>query len=135
MPADINEMRRRFDNSPYAVYMGMTVEDLSKGYAKIKMTVKPEYLNFENMLHGGVVSSLLDQAFGCCLNTLDYIYVAVQLSINFMSTAPVGETIFAEGKVVHAGRSLGVAEMTVTDSKGKLIARATGTTIAIGPRK
>ena len=135
LSVDINEMRRRFDNSPFSLYMGMTVEDLSRGYAKIKMTVRPEFLNFENMIHGGVVSSLLDQAFGCCLNTLDYIYVAVQLSINFMSTAPVGEILFAEGKVLHAGRSLGVAEMSVTDSRGKLIARASGTTISIGPRK
>jgi acyl-CoA thioesterase len=115
--------------------MGMTVEDLSRGYARVKMTVRPEYLNFENIVHGGVVSSLLDQAFGCCLNTLDYIYVAVQLNLNFMSTAPVGEVLFAEGKVVHAGRSLAVAEMTVTDSKGKLIARASGTTVSIGARK
>jgi acyl-CoA thioesterase len=128
-------MRRRFDSSPFALYMGMTVEELSKGYAKIKMPVRPEFLNFENMLHGGVVSSLLDQAFGCSLNTLDYIYVAVQLNINFMSTAPAGETLYAEGKVVHAGRSLGIAEMTVSDSNGKLIARASGTTVSIGPRK
>lgn len=128
-------MRRRFDASPFALYMGMTVEELSKGYAKIKMPVRPEFLNFENMLHGGVISSLLDQAFGCSLNTLDYVYVAVQLNINFMSTAPASETLYAEGKVVHAGRSLGIAEMTVSDSKGKLIARASGTTVSIGPRK
>ena len=132
---DFEELRRKFDGSTYAILMGMTCEELSKGYAKIKMTVKPEFMNFENMLHGGVVSSLLDQAFGCSLNTLDQIYVAIQLNINFMSSAPVGEMLTAEGKVLHAGRSLGIAEMTVSDSKGKLIARASGTTISIGQRK
>jgi uncharacterized protein (TIGR00369 family) len=128
-------MRRRFDASPFALYLGMTVSELGKGYVKITMPVRPEYLNFENMLHGGVVSSLLDQAFGCCLNTLDYIYLAVQLNVNFMATVPVGETLYAEGKVIHAGRSLGIAEMTVTDARGKLIARASGTTLSIGPRQ
>jgi len=132
---DLEELRQKFDSSTFALFMGMTCDELSKGYAKIKMTVRPEFLNFENMLHGGVVSSLLDQAFGCSLNTLNQIYVAVQLNINFMSSAPVGETLIAEGKVLHAGRSLGIAEMTVTDSKGKLIARASGTTVSIGPRK
>ncbi len=132
---DVEEMRRRFDSSPYALFMGMTCEELSRGYAKIRMVVKKDFVNWENLIHGGVISSLLDQAFGCSLNTLDYIYVAVQLSINFMSSAPVGETIYAESKVLHAGRSLGVAEMTVTDSKGKAIARATGTTVSLGPRK
>ena len=133
--SDLEELRQKFDGSTFAQFMGMTCVELSKGYAKIKMTVKPEFMNFENMLHGGVVSSLLDQAFGCSLNTLNQIYVAVQLNINFMSSAPVGETLIAEGKVLHAGRSLGIAEMTVTDSKGKLIARASGTTVSIGPRK
>ncbi len=132
---DINEMRQRFDSSPFAVLMGMTCEDLSKGYAKIKITLKREFLNWENLIHGGVISSLLDQAFGCSLNTLDNIHIAVQLSINFLAAAPVGETLYAESKVLHAGKSLGVAEMTVTDSKGKLIARATGTTISLGQRK
>ena len=132
---DLEELRRKFDTSTYALFMGMTCEELSKGYARIKMTVKPEFMNFENLLHGGVLASLLDQAFGCSLNTLDQIYVAVQLNINFMSSAPAGEALTAEGKVLHAGRTLGIAEMTVTDSKGRLIARATGTTVSIGPRK
>jgi acyl-CoA thioesterase len=114
--------------------MGMRVAELTRGYARIEMPVRPEFINFEKMLHGGAVSSLLDQAFGCCLNTLDYIHVAVQLNINFMSTVPVGATLFATGKVIHAGRSLGVAEMSVTDAQGKIIARASGTTLSIGPR-
>ncbi|MFH1639590.1 MAG: PaaI family thioesterase [Chloroflexota bacterium] len=133
--ADIEEMRRRFDRSPYALLMGMTCEELSRGYAKIRMEVRKDFLNWEDLIHGGVISSLLDQAFGCSLNTLDNIHVAVQLSINFMSSAPVGEVIHAESKVLHAGRSLGVAEMTVTGANGKLIARATGTTVSLGQRK
>jgi uncharacterized protein (TIGR00369 family) len=133
--ADVEEMRKRFDNSPYALNMGMKLVELSKGYAKVKLELKKEFLNWENMIHGGVIASVLDQAFGCSLNTLDYIYVAVQLNINYLTAAPVGETIYAESKVIHAGKKLGVSEMTVVDSKGKTIARATGTTVSLGERK
>jgi acyl-CoA thioesterase len=133
--ADVEEMRKRFDNSPYALNMGMKLEELSKGYAKVKLELKKEFLNWENMIHGGVIASVLDQAFGCSLNTLDYIYVAVQLNINYLTAAPVGETIYAESKVIHAGKKLGVSEMTVVDSKGKTVARATGTTVSLGERK
>lgn len=132
---DIEEMCKRFDNSPYALNMGMKLVELSKGYAKVKMELKKEFLNWENMIHGGVIASLLDQAFGCSLNTLDYIYVAVQLNINYLSAAPVGETLYAESKVIYAGKKLGVSEMSVVDSKGKTIARATGTTVSLGERK
>lgn len=133
--ADVEEMRRRFDTSPYALNMGMTLVELSKGYARVKMELKKDFLNWENLIHGGVIASLLDQAFGCSLNTLDYIYVAVQLNINYIAAAPVGETIYAESKVIHAGKKLGISEMTVADSKGKTIARATGTTVSLGERK
>jgi acyl-CoA thioesterase len=133
--ADVEEMRRRFDNSPYAFNMGMKLVELSKGYAKVKMELKKEFLNWENMIHGGVIASVLDQAFGCSLNTLDNIYVAVQLSINYLAAAPVGETLYAESKVIYAGKKLGVSEMAVVDSKGKTIARATGTTVSLGERK
>jgi acyl-CoA thioesterase len=132
---EIEEMRKRFDSSPHALHMGMKLVELSKGYAKVKLELKKEFLNWENMIHGGVIASLLDQAFGCSLNTLDNIYVAVQLNINYLAAAPVGETLYAESKVIYAGKKLGVSEMAVVDSKGKTIARATGTTVSLGERK
>lgn len=132
---EIEEMRRRFDDSPYAHSMGMKLVELSKGYAKVKLELKKEFLNWENLIHGGVIASLLDQAFGCSLNTLENIYVAVQLNINYLSAAPVGETLYAESRVIYAGKKLGVSEMSVIDSKEKTIARATGTTVSLGPRK
>ena len=46
--ADVEEMRRRFDNSPYALNMGMKLVELSKGYAKVKLELKKEFLNWEN---------------------------------------------------------------------------------------
>lgn len=128
-------MRERFDNSPYALHLGMKIVELTRGYAKVKLELKREFLTWDNLVQGGVIASLIDQAFGYALNTLDNIYVAVQLNINFMSAAPVGETIFAESRVLQAGKSLGISEMIVTDSTGKTIARATGTTVSMGPRK
>jgi phenylacetic acid degradation protein PaaD len=131
---EIEEMRRKFDNSPYAVWLGMRIEELSRGYAKVTLEVREEFLTWDHIPQGGVIASLLDQAFGCAVNTLENIYVAVQLSINYLSPAAVGETLHAEARVVHAGRTLAVSEMTVVNSKGKTIARATGTSVSVGTR-
>jgi acyl-CoA thioesterase len=131
---DIDEMRKKFDESPCAVYMGMSLVELSKGYARVKLELKKEHLNWENMIHGGIVATVLDQAFGCACNTLDNIHVAVQMNIHFMKAPAVGETIYAESRVIHAGKRMGTSEMKVCDSRGKEIARATGTTVCIGAR-
>ena len=132
--ADINEMRKKFDDSPCAVHLGMKLVELSKGYARVSMELKKEHLNWENMIHGGIVATVLGQAFGCACNTLDNIHVAVQMNIHFMKAPAVGETIYAESKVLHAGKRMGTSEMKVCDSKGNDIARATGTTVCIGAR-
>jgi acyl-CoA thioesterase len=132
--ADIEEMHGKFDNSPCAVHFGMKLVEISPGYARVKLELKREFLNWENMIQGGVIATLLDQAFGCACNTLDNIHVAIQINIHFLAAASVGETIYAESRVLHAGRRVGASEMTVVDSNGKTIARATGTTVSMGAR-
>lgn len=131
---DLEELKERFDSSPYAQYLGMKIDVLSRGYARVKMELRKEFLTWDNLVQGGVIGSLLDQAFGYSVNTLEIMYVAVQLNINFISSPAVGDTIYAESKVLHAGKSVAICEMSVADSKGKMVARGTGTTIGRGPR-
>ena len=133
MDVDWVNTRKRLDSSPYALCLGMKLVELTAGYAKVELKLKDEFRNWDGRIQGGVIVSLLDQAFGAALNTLDRVYVAVQLNVNFL-TAPGGDTIYAESTVLHRGKSLGVSEMVVTDSGGKTVARGLGTTIATGDR-
>lgn len=133
--ANIEDLQRQFDNSPYSLYLGMRIVELSHGYAKVKLELRQEFLTWDGFVQGGVISSLIDQAFGYSINTLENVYVAVQLNVNFLNSPSVGDTITAESRVLHAGRSAGICEMSVFDSKGKLVARGSGTTISRGPRK
>ncbi|MBE0479869.1 MAG: PaaI family thioesterase [Dehalococcoidia bacterium] len=130
----VDEMRRRFDNSPCALYFGMKLVDLSEGYARVEMQVREEFLNWENMVQGGIIATLLDQAFGSACNTMENVHVAVQMNIHFLSAARVGETVYAESRVLRAGKRMGASEMSVMDSRGQTIAMATGTTVCIGTR-
>lgn len=131
---EIEEMRKKFDESQCAVFLGMSLEELSTGYAKVRLEMKKEFLNWDNMIHGGIIATVLDQAFGCACNTLENIHVAIQMNIHFLAAAPVGETLYAESRIIRAGRRVGTSEMTVLDSQGKVIAKATGATVSMGPR-
>ena len=133
--AEIDQMRQGFDNAPYSLHLGMKVVELSPGYSKIKLELTNKLQSLDNLIHGGVIVSLLDQAFGCAINALEDVYIAAQLNVHFLSVATVGDTIYSEARVLHAGRSVGVSEMTVVDSKGKIIARATGTAVPVGVRR
>ncbi len=128
---DFTALRRRFDESAYAALLGMRVVELAPGYAKVELRLGKQFANFAGLIHGGLIMSLADHAFGCALNTLDRLYVAVQFNIHFLSSAPAGQTLVAEGKVVHAGRTAGTGEMSVRDAAGRLIALATGAVVAL----
>ena len=76
--------------------------------------------------------SLVDQAFAYANNSLDFPSVASQINIHFMAAPEVGDKLIGECRVLKRGRRSAVSEMTVTGKDGKLIARATGTTIPVG---
>jgi acyl-CoA thioesterase len=133
MDVDWAKVRERFDSSPYALFLGMKLVELTTGFARVELKLKDEFRNWDGRIQGGVIVSLLDQAFGAAINTLDRIYVAVQLNVNFVAP-PEGDTLYAESTILHRGKRLGISEMVVTDSGGKLVARGLGTTMGIGDR-
>ena len=110
----------------------MKLVELKPGYSKIAMKVLPEHLNFNGMVFGGIVMAIADQAFAYATNSLVMPSIATQFNIHLISGASVGDELTAEGRVIKSGRRIGVSEMTVTNQNGKLIAKATGTTVVTG---
>ena len=123
------ELRASMENSPYARLLGFRLLELSKGYAKVSVTLRREHTNFLGLTDGGLVMSLADYAFGCSCNTFGQFRVAAQFSTNFISAPAIGDDLLAEGRTVHAGKTMALTEISITDSSGKLIAKAVGTAI------
>ncbi len=73
--------------------------------------------------------SLADYAFACSGNTFGQVRVAAQFSTNFISAPTLKGELIAEGKTIHAGRTMALTEISVIDATGRLIAKATGTAI------
>jgi acyl-CoA thioesterase len=76
--------------------------------------------------------SLVDQAFAYATNSLNFPSVASQINVHFMTAPEVGDNLIGECRVLKSGKRAAVSEMTVTGKDGKLVARATGTTIPVG---
>jgi len=126
------ELRAKAKGEPIASFLKMQLLELSPGYAKVAMKVRPEHQNFHGMTFGGIVMAIADQAFGYAVNSVDFPSVASQFNTHFIAAARVGDELIAEGRVVKSGRRVSIAEVTVTNQEGKLIAKATGTTIPVG---
>jgi acyl-CoA thioesterase len=119
-------------SEPIAKFLGIKLVELSPGYSKVTMKLKPEHQNFNGYVFGGIVMCLADQAFAYGGNSLNFPSVATQFNIHFVSAAAPDDELTAECRVLRSGRRAATSEMTVTNGAGKLIAKATGVTVPVG---
>jgi len=126
------ELRAKEKNDRIAAFLGMRLLELSPGYAKVAMKLKPEYQNSIGLIFGGIIMAVADQAFAYASNSLAHPSLASQFNTHFIAAPKVDDELYAECRVLVSGRRVGISEVVVTNQEGKLIARATGTTIPVG---
>lgn len=117
------------DNSPLGSLLGFTrVEDSAAGVV-LEAEIRPELLNRRGVVHGGVLSALLDSALGGAVVAgidPEEWCATLQLSVQFISGGRRGP-LRATGRLTRRGPRCAFAEGEVLDARGKLIARAQGT--------
>ena len=128
---NIAELRAKGGAEPIASFLQMRLVELTPGYARVSMRLRPEYQNFNGLVFGGMVMAVADQAFAYASNSLAYPSLASQFNIHFLAGAGIDDELIAECRVLRSGRRVGISEMTVTNQAGKLIAKATGITIPV----
>ena len=131
MPDGIEKLKELGKNEPVASFLGLKLLELSHGFARVSMVMKPEYINFNGMIFGGIISAVADQAFAYATNSVINPNVAAQFNIHFITAAEEKDELSAECRVVKSGKRVCVSEIRVTNQEGKLIATATGTTIPL----
>ena len=131
MPDEIERLKKLGKDEPVASFLGMKLVELSPGFARVSMAMKPEYINFNGMIFGGIVSSVADQAFAYATNSVITPNVATQFNIHYIAAAREKDELTAECRVLKSGKRVCISEIKVTNQAGKLIATATGTTIPL----
>jgi acyl-CoA thioesterase len=124
-------LKTKAGQEPIAKFLDIKLVELREGYSRVSAKLKPEYLNFNGLVFGGIVMAVADQAFAYGTNSVITPNVASQFNIHFVAGADVKDELIAECRVVRAGKRVCISEMTVTNQDGKLIAKATGTTIPL----
>ncbi len=134
MPGEIEKLKELAKDEPIASFLGLELVELSPGHARVTMQMKPEYINFNGMVFGGIISAVADQAFAFATNSVITPNVASQFNIHFIAAAAAGDTLTAECNVMKSGKRVCVSEIKVTNQEGKVVAMCTGTTIPLTPR-
>ena len=114
------EVMWREDNA--SKWLGMKVEEVRPGYARLSMPVTSNMVNGHNLCHGGLIFTLADSTFAFACNSHNQRAVAAGCAIEFLAPAFLGDVLTAEGVEQALRGRTGVYDMKVTNQKSELIA-------------
>lgn len=102
--------------------LGMRIDDIGPGYARLSMTVRGDMLNGHRTCHGGFLFALADSAFAFACNSRNEATVAAGCSIEYLRPAYEGDVLTAVARQrALSGRS-GVTDVDVQDAEGRTVA-------------
>jgi acyl-CoA thioesterase len=90
------------------------------------MRLDERHLNFMGKIHGGVMFSLADVAFGAAATSFGTRAMAISVGIDFLAAPKIEGEMAAEVELVARAGKTGFYRMEVTDADGAVVARCHG---------
>jgi uncharacterized protein (TIGR00369 family) len=129
----LEELRERVRTSPFHRWAGMELVSVGDGQAEVALELGEHHFNPQRIVHGGIIAAIADTAIGLALRSMlppGMTHRTAQLNVHFLAKGG-GDRVTAQGRSLHLGRRMGYGEAEVTDSDGRLLARATATFIVL----
>ena len=120
--ADHEQIRQKFNTDPFAVAVGVSVTEVSDGYAVAEAEVSGEMANTISTAHGGLIFAVADEAFAAASNSDNMTRVAQHVSISFTRPAVVGQMLRATAKLVTQTKNTAIYHVEVSNEQGKIVA-------------
>jgi|TARA_B100001971_G_C18153299_1_gene517083 uncharacterized protein (TIGR00369 family) len=87
---------------------------------------KKEHQGYENIIHGGIISTLLDEAMVNLAFRIGLNAVTAHFEVDFKKPAFVGEKLVIKGEILEKGERKVHARSEVRKEDGMLVAEAKG---------
>ena len=112
--------------------LGIELDGYGPGWARTRMTVRPDMVNGHGICHGGMIFSVADTAFACACNSWGPVTVAAECDILFVAPARLGDVLTAEARVRSRFGRGGIYDISVS-AGDKLVAEFRGRSSELRP--
>ena len=127
------------ESSPFVELIGGQVEQWGEGYVRMSLVLERHHTNPNGVMHGGVITTLMDEALGGAIASLRGIEVmnaaphaTVEMNASFLSGARPGDKIVVEGRVLRLGKRVAFGEAEAHRADRSADPRPEGELIAKG---
>jgi acyl-CoA thioesterase len=114
--------RTMYERDPASRQLGMTLDEIRPGYARMSMRVRGDMLNGHGTCHGGYIFMLADSAFAFACNSHNFNTVGAGCSIDYLSPGREGELLTAQAQEQALSGKTGVYDIVVTNEEGRKVA-------------
>lgn len=126
---------RRVGERNFLSYLGLELEDIRAGWARLSIGYREELKQPMGLMHGGVLASLADAAVAAALRDLvepNERFVTIELKINFLRPVTSGK-VTAEARILKKGKRVAVGEVDLWREDRTLAAKSIVTYAILAP--
>ena len=99
-------------------WLGMTLDEVTEGAARLTLTVAPHHLNGHGTCHGGVIFALADSAFAYACNTQGKATATMHALATFLAPTRESETLTATAREIALEGRNGIYDVEVAGPAG-----------------
>jgi uncharacterized protein (TIGR00369 family) len=114
------------ENNPGGLRLNFEI-DREKQTLKTMFVASSVYQGYDGIIHGGIISTLLDEAMAKLAYELGYNAITASLEIRFKKPAPLLERLCVYGEITEAKGRIVRARAHVTKEDGTILALGTST--------
>jgi uncharacterized protein (TIGR00369 family) len=118
-------IERRLPDPPVSRLTGLRLSDAGLGMASAWMPASPWWQSGAGVFLAGTIAFVADMALGASVLASAPAGIGMttsELSVSFLRAPTIrSQTIIGRGRLIHATRSLGLAEATLEDGRGRLL--------------
>ena len=126
-------LERRLPDPPITKLTGLRLSEVGLAMASAWMPASPWWQSAAGVFLAGTTAFVADMALGSSVLTSAPAGMGVttsELSVSFLRAPTIrSQTITGRGRLIHATRSLGLAEAALTDARGRLLGHASSRSV------
>ena len=111
-----------FERDPASQGLGMTIDAIAPGYARMSMPVREDMLNGHGSCHGGFIFTLADSAFAFACNSHNMVTVGAGCTIDYLAPGRLHDVLTATAVEQAMSGKSGVYDVKVSNQDGRTIA-------------